>query len=109
MYDIFVLNKQNTMFSSITLFKIIAYLEGLSYILLLFIATPIKWFLKDPQYVKLLGLPHGILFIIYIILAFKLKNDFNWNKALFKKVIFASIIPFGSFFIKKQITTTSIK
>ena len=51
-------------------FRIIAFLEGVSYILLLFIAVPIKYTLGDPSYVKLLGMPHGILFVSYIGIAF---------------------------------------
>ena len=49
------------------LFRVIAFFEGISYILLLFIAVPIKYIFDDPTYVKLLGMPHGILFMIYII------------------------------------------
>ena len=46
-------------------FRIIAVLEGLSYIFLL-IAVPIKYLANNEQYVKALGMPHGILFILYI-------------------------------------------
>ena len=51
----------------IKLFRLTALLEGISYILLLFIAVPIKYLWDDPTYVKFLGMPHGILFIGYII------------------------------------------
>ena len=51
------------------LFRLIAFLEGISYILLLFIAVPIKYLADDPTYVKLLGMPHGVLFMAYIILS----------------------------------------
>ena len=50
------------------IFRLIAILEGLSYILLL-IATPIKYLFGNEQYVKALGMPHGILFILYIFFA----------------------------------------
>lgn len=90
------------MFSFINVFRIIALLEGVSYILLLFIATPIKYLADDPQYVKLLGMPHGILFIAYIALAFVFKNDFSWTKKQFYMVLIASIIPFGTFYIGKK-------
>ena len=63
----------------IILFRIIAFLEGLSYILLLFIATPIKYILENDTYVKLLGMPHGILFIIYLVLAVYIKSILNLN------------------------------
>lgn len=90
------------MLSFITTFRVVALLEGISYILLLFIASPIKWLANDPQYVKLLGMPHGILFIAYICLAFTLKKEFTWNKKEFSIVLLASIIPFGTFYIDKK-------
>lgn len=89
------------MFSFINLFRIVALLEGVSYILLLFIATPIKYLANDPQYVKLLGMPHGILFIAYVAFAFVFKNDFSWNTKQFITVLLASIIPFGTFYIDR--------
>ncbi|WP_299228230.1 DUF3817 domain-containing protein [uncultured Psychroserpens sp.] len=82
-------------------FKIIALLEGVSYILLLFIATPIKHFAGDDQYVKLLGMPHGILFLVYIVLAIMLASEMKWNNTTVFKVLIASIIPFGTFYIDR--------
>lgn len=90
------------MLSFINIFRIVALFEGVSYILLLFIATPIKYLANDPQYVKLLGMPHGILFIAYIALAFAFKKDFSWNKKQFLMVLLASIIPFGTFYIDRH-------
>ncbi len=84
------------------IFRVIAFLEGLSYLLLLFIATPIKYFAEDPQYVKLLGMPHGMLFIGYVILALLLKSSYKWNNKTFLIVLLASIIPFGTFYIDKK-------
>lgn len=90
------------MFSFISFFRIIALLEGISYILLLFIATPIKYILHEPQFVKLLGMPHGVLFITYVAIAFLLKKDFNWNYKQFGLVLLASIVPFGTFYIDRK-------
>ncbi len=87
------------MFSLISIFRIVAFLEGISYILLLFIATPVKYFGDDPQYVKMLGMPHGILFMLYVILAYMLKTENDWFKTNFKFVLLASIIPFGTFYL----------
>jgi len=86
----------------ISIFRLVAFLEGVSYILLLFIATPIKYLKDDPQYVKLLGMPHGILFMAYIALAFVLRSDFNWPKRDFRFILLAAIIPFGTFYIDKK-------
>lgn len=90
------------MFSLFNSFRIVAFLEGLSYILLLGIATPIKYLMDDPQYVKLLGMPHGILFMAYIVLAFFLKPDQQWSKKAFYIILIASIIPFGTFYVDKK-------
>ena len=83
-------------------FRIISILEGLSYILLLFVAVPIKYIGGDESYVKLLGMPHGLLFVAYIVLAFLIKDDMKWNSKTFWIVLAASIIPFGTFYIDKK-------
>ncbi|MDC1198098.1 DUF3817 domain-containing protein [uncultured Algibacter sp.] len=90
------------MFSSLNIFRIVALLEGVSYILLLFIATPIKYLLNDPQYVKLLGMPHGVLFVAYVALAFFFKKEFSWTNKEFIMVLLASILPFGTFYIDRK-------
>lgn len=87
----------------ITIFKIVSWLEGISYILLLFIATPIKYIYDNPAYVKMLGMPHGLLFIAYIILAIMLKYELNWKGKTFSWVCLLAIIPFGTFFVGKYL------
>jgi integral membrane protein len=80
-------------------FRIIAFLEGVSYLLLLFVAVPIKYNLGDPTYVKLLGMPHGLLFVGYIVFSYLLKDDENWNGKDFGIVMLASVLPFGTFYV----------
>lgn len=84
------------------LFRIIALLEGVSYILLLFIATPVKYFMNEPKYVKLLGMPHGLLFIAYIVLAIIIGSNLKWSSKIMRTVLLASIIPFGTFYVDKK-------
>ena len=80
------------------IFRIIAALEGVSYILLL-IATLIKYFLDNEQYVKALGMPHGVLFIIYVALALFIQKKMRWNTKNLAIIILLSIIPFGAFYV----------
>ena len=87
----------------INLFKIVSLLEGISYLLLLFVATPIKHFQGNPEYVKMLGMPHGLLFVAYIIMAIMLKVELNWNVKTFGIVCLLSILPFGTFFVGKYL------
>lgn len=84
------------------IFRVVSFFEGVSYLLLLFIATPIKYFGEDPSYVKILGMPHGILFMVYVILAFMLKTPEKWNNKIFGIVLLASILPFGTFYVDKK-------
>jgi integral membrane protein len=90
------------MFSLLNSFRIIALLEGVSYLLLLFIATPIKYLADEPMYVKLLGMPHGILFLAYIVLAIMVGNELKWSTKTLLIVLVASVIPFGTFYIEHK-------
>lgn len=83
-------------------FRIISFLEGLSYILLLFIATPIKYMLGNDLFVKILGMPHGLLFIAYLVIATILKYNLNWKTKTYAIILIASVVPFGTFYINKK-------
>ena len=85
-----------------TLFRIIAFLEGVSYILLMSVGLYFKYQLADPSYVKLLGMPHGLLFISYLILAFLIKDGEQWKNKDFGIILLASILPFGTFYIDRK-------
>lgn len=82
-----------------TTFRIITFLEGLSYILLLFVAVPIKYSSGDASFVKMLGMPHGLLFMAYILIAFFVRTEYQWNLKQLLVVLLASIIPFGTFYV----------
>ena len=83
-------------------FRVVSFLEGTSYLLLLFVAVPIKYWMNDPQYVKLLGMPHGLLFVTYLVIAFLMKSELKWNNKTLGVVILASVIPFGTFYVDKK-------
>ncbi|TMM30522.1 DUF3817 domain-containing protein [Polaribacter aestuariivivens] len=85
-----------------SIFRIVSFLEGVSYLLLLFIATPIKYLHGDASYVKMLGMPHGLLFMLYIVLAIVIQKQMNWNNKTLGIVLLCSIIPFGTFYMDKK-------
>ncbi|MCC6818451.1 MAG: DUF3817 domain-containing protein [Bacteroidia bacterium] len=76
-------------------------IEGYSYLILLFIAMPLKYAFKIPEAVRIVGLLHGVLFVafMYQILQMMIDKQFNFIKAV--KAFLLSIIPFGTFFLKK--------
>ena len=83
-------------------FRIISFLEGVSYLLLLFVAVPIKYFQGDASYVKILGMPHGVLFMLYIVFAIVLQKQMKWNLITLGIVMIASVLPFGTFYVDKK-------
>ncbi|MFT6111656.1 MAG: integral membrane protein [Bacteroidia bacterium] len=83
-------------------FRIISYLEGISYLLLLGVGVPLKYLAEDPSWVKSLGMPHGLLFVAYIFLAIVIRQFKNWDAKTMVIVLLASIIPFGTFYVDKK-------
>ncbi|MDX1542304.1 MAG: DUF3817 domain-containing protein [Christiangramia sp.] len=84
------------------LFKWISLLEGLSFLLLLFIAMPLKYFFEMPQMVSHVGMAHGILFIAYIALALLLVRPMEWNLKQTALIMGCSLVPFGPFYVEKK-------
>ncbi|MCB0536731.1 MAG: DUF3817 domain-containing protein [Chitinophagales bacterium] len=84
------------------LFKILAITEGISFLLILFITMPLKYFADMPMPNKIVGMAHGFLFIAYVVMVFMVKNKFKWTKQQTMLALLASIIPFGTFYIEKK-------
>jgi integral membrane protein len=75
--------------------------EGISFLILLLIAMPLKYIWEWPYAVKYVGWAHGLLFVSYVALAFYAKEVYNWP---FKKFAFAFIaawLPLGTFVYDK--------
>jgi integral membrane protein len=87
----------------LTAFRIIAFFEGLSYFLLIFVGVPLKYINGDVTIVKTLGMPHGILFMAYISFAIVMRLDHSWFKKHFILISLASIIPFGTFIVEHKL------
>jgi len=84
--------------SIIDRFRLIGLIEGTSYLLLLFVAMPIKYMLGDPSYVKIVGMTHGILFILFILIQIQASTKYNFSSKDNVLYFVASLIPFGTFF-----------
>lgn len=89
--------------NSLKVYRLIGLLEGVSYLLLLFVAVPLKYFADYNLGVKLLGMPHGVLFIAYIIYSFIIGEKYNWKFPHYFQAAIASILPFGTFVFDKKV------
>ncbi|WP_424493476.1 DUF3817 domain-containing protein [Salinimicrobium sp. GXAS 041] len=91
-----------TLNQQVRIFKWISILEGLSFLLLLFIAMPLKYIWDLPQMVQVTGMFHGILFVAYIMGAVYFYKPLNWNMKTFLIVCLSSVLPFGPFYVEKK-------
>jgi len=77
--------------------RLIGLMEGTSFLVLLGIAMPLKYFAHRPEAVKYVGWAHGVLFMVFILALFHATSDRDWP---FKKLaagFIAAVIPFGTF------------
>src|SRR5688572_17675000 len=84
--------------------RAIGFLEGTSLLLLLFVAMPVKYLLGYPILVQVIGLIHGILFLLFVWHTVRLSSERRWP--FFKttwKVLLSSVVPFGTFYIDRKI------
>lgn len=77
--------------------------EGISFLLLLGIAMPLKYVLKQPMAVTIVGWAHGILFVAFLFLAWEVKTDRNKSGKWFALAFLAAILPTGTFFFDKKL------
>lgn len=83
-------------------FRILSLLEGISYLLILFVTMPLKYIWENGYPNRIIGMTHGVLTIAYIAMAFLMKEHQKWNTKTLAIVILCSFIPFGTFWMDKK-------
>ena len=89
--------------NQIRVFRMIALAEGCSFLTLLVIAMPMKYFMGMPEVVRVVGSIHGGLFVLYIGLLAIIHFRQRWSFMFSLYAFVASIIPFGTFVLDKQL------
>lgn len=80
--------------------RIVAFIEGCSYLLLGFtMILKYKFSMPQPNYI--VGLAHGILFVLYIVLLLQVSFLHRWSVIKMLMAFLASLIPFGTFYADK--------
>ncbi|MCC5945451.1 MAG: DUF3817 domain-containing protein [Bernardetiaceae bacterium] len=83
--------------------RLIAFIEGTSYLLILFVTMPLKYMMDMGTPNKYVGMLHGVFFIWYVIAVIMASYDFKWNTRTLFLALLASIIPFGTFWADAKI------
>lgn len=92
-------------FSKSTLgrFRLVGVLEGISYLILLGIAMPLKYLADKPDAVKYFGWAHGVLFVAFCALLLKVWIQYKWSFMKATSAFIASLLPFGTFILDKKL------
>src|SRR5688572_20470345 len=83
--------------------RIIGWWEGVSFLVLLGVAMPLKYFAGSPGAVRVVGMGHGILFILYVLAAIQAALEYNWPWKRTALVLLASVLPAGPFIVDAKI------
>lgn len=89
--------------TTLTIFRKIAVAEGVSYLLLLFVAMPLKYFADMPLAVKYTGWLHGLLFVLYAAALVFTWMEYKWSFGKAVLVFLASLLPFAPFIVDKKL------
>jgi integral membrane protein len=88
--------------------RIVAFLEGCSYLLLGFtMILKYKYAMPQPNYI--VGLAHGLLFVLYVVLLIQVSFLHKWSIVKMFWAFMASLIPFGTFYADKALFRQSDK
>jgi integral membrane protein len=88
--------------NSVSFLRSIGLLEAVSYLLLLFIAMPLKYALGMPLAVRIAGSVHGGLFVVFCFSLWRVLNHTNWPLRRAAFVFAASLLPLATFFIDRH-------
>jgi integral membrane protein len=77
--------------------RAVALTEGVSFLVLLCIAMPLKYIGNIPEAVAVTGQIHGWLFVLYVIMVFALWRTLNWSYQKLAVALIAAVVPLGTF------------
>jgi integral membrane protein len=81
----------------------ITWLEGISFLLLLGVAMPLKYLADLPLAVRVVGLLHGVLFMIVIVALVRTMRIARWPLGRGVLVLVAALLPFGPFLFDRRL------
>lgn len=83
--------------------RLVGLLEGLSFVLLLGVAMPLKYLAGEPGAVRVVGMAHGVLFIAYLAAILQAHVEYGWAWKKSALLVLASVLPFGPFVADRKL------
>lgn len=85
-------------------FRVVAVVEAVTYLVLLG-AVVLYRVLDGPDFIGLMGPVHGIAFLVYLVLALRIRASQGWGVGRTVIVIVAAALPFGGFWVERSLVT----
>lgn len=83
-------------------FRLVSALEGLSFLVLLGIVMPLKYIWHEPWLVQNVGMAHGLLFVLYLLMVLQNKLELGWDTRKTLIAMALSVVPFGTFYVVRR-------
>ncbi|OGX84758.1 hypothetical protein BEN47_15895 [Hymenobacter lapidarius] len=83
--------------------RLVGFLEGVSLLVLLGVAMPLKYLAGQPAAVRYVGMAHGVLFVVYVLLVIQVAIQYRWSFGKTALALVASVFPFGTFWAEKRL------
>ena len=83
--------------------RFVGTLEGISFLLLLGVAMPIKYIWGNTVFVKYIGMGHGVLFVLFLVMLLVVCHRMKWSLSIFNLGLIAAILPFGPFIFDRKV------
>ena len=83
--------------SALRQLRLVALLEGTSFLVLLFVAMPLKYLAGLPLAVRIVGSVHGLLFLMFLAALYRAGSHCGWPLSRWLVAFVASVVPFGTF------------
>ncbi len=84
-------------------------IEGISFLILLGIAMPLKYMYGQPEMVRYVGSIHGVLTILYILLLINVSIRLQWSIKTTALAFIASLVPFGMLYAEFNIFRKAVQ
>ena len=86
------------------IFRIISLIEGLSLIILLFVAMPMRYYMGNMEIVPICGMSHGLLWTLYMLASLAVSHQKEWSVTYWLFTVLLSIVPGGFLLMEKQLS-----
>ncbi|PLR76627.1 hypothetical protein CU633_14850 [Bacillus sp. V3-13] len=89
-------------------FRLMGFIEGVSLLILLFIAMPLKYFAGFPEVVSVVGALHGFFFIVYLLMIAYTTLKIRWSFVWVASAVAVAFIPFGNMILDFRLQRSGI-